>query len=289
MNREQKIAETLVALADTLVDDFDVIDFLQQLTVRCRDLLDVADTAVLLAYPGPHLYSPAPCDPSPALNKIMDLAAREGPALEAYRTATAVTPGNLARAPATWHDFTTQALETGYTYAAAVPLRLRRQTLGSLLLLRTTDSCLPPADIALAQAFADAAAIGLIHARTLERAETVNEQLHTALHSRIVIEQGKGMLAALRHTSLDEAFTTMRRHARHHHLRLTAVARHIVTTRNLPHPPLLSPRPRPRTHQRSSSGRPAPASDRDRPAGRCGPGSGLGLVRPIRACIRSGS
>ncbi|UNO43568.1 ANTAR domain-containing protein [Streptomyces sp. MST-110588] len=239
MSREQKIAETFVELADTLVADFDVIDFLQQMTVRCCDLLAVADTTILLAYPGPSLYSPAPCDPSPALSKVMDLAMREGPALDAYRTATAVTPGNLARAPATWNDFTTQAVEAGYTYASAVPLRLRRQTLGSLLLLRTTDSPLPLADLALAQAFADAATIGLVHARALDHADSVNEQLHTALHSRIVIEQAKGMLAALRTTSLDNAFTTMCRHARHHHLRLTTVAHHIIDTGDLPRP--LSP------------------------------------------------
>lgn len=131
MSREEKITQTFVELADTLVDDFDVIDFLQQLTVRCCDILAVTDTAVLLAYPGPHLYSPAPCDPSPALPKVLDPALREGPGLDAYRTATTVAPGHLARAPAAWHDFTTQAIETGYTYASAVPMRLRRESLGS--------------------------------------------------------------------------------------------------------------------------------------------------------------
>ncbi|WP_306335206.1 GAF and ANTAR domain-containing protein [Streptomyces sp. KL118A] len=242
MSREQKIAETFVELADTLVADFDVIDFLQQLTVRCRDIFAVTDVAVLLAYPGPQLYSPAPCDPSPTLTTVLDLARTEGPALDAYRTASVVSPGNLASAPATWHEFTTQAREAGYTYASAVPLRLRRETIGSLLLLRATDSPLPADDLTMAQAFADAATIGLLHARTLQAADTVNEQLHTALHSRITIEQAKGFLAAHRNTSLDDAFATMRSHARRHRLLLTAVARHIVDTGDLPLPPDASPR-----------------------------------------------
>ncbi|MGW6063158.1 ANTAR domain-containing protein [Streptomyces sp. NPDC055189] len=237
MSRERKIAETFVELADTLVADFDVIDFLQQLTVRCRDIFAVADVAVLLAYPGPQLYSPAPCDPGPALTRVLDLALREGPALDAYRTSRTVSPGNLAHAPEAWLDFTTLAREAGYTYASAVPMRLREETIGSLLLLRATDSPLPADDLALARAFADAATIGLLHAHSLQRTETLNEQLHTALHSRITIEQAKGFLAAYRNIPLDDAFQAMRRHARHHRLLLTDVARHVLTTGDLPAPP----------------------------------------------------
>ncbi|MGW5731461.1 MULTISPECIES: ANTAR domain-containing protein [Streptomyces] len=245
MSRERKIADTFVELADTLVADFDIIDFLQQLTVRCCDIFAITDVAVLLAYPGPQLYSPAPCDPSPSLTKVLDLALREGPALDAYRTSASITPGNLAKAPVAWADFTTMAREAGYTYASAVPLRLREETLGSMLLLRATDSPLPADDLTMAQAFADAATIGLLHARTLQRTETVNEQLHTALHSRIIIEQAKGFLAAHRNISLDDAFHAMRRYARHHHLLLTGVARHIIDTGELPEPPSTSPRRRP--------------------------------------------
>ncbi|MFI7319866.1 ANTAR domain-containing protein [Streptomyces venezuelae] len=245
MSREQKIAETFVELADTLVADFDVIDFLQQLTVRCRDIFAVSDVAVLLGYPGPQLYSPAPCDPSPTLATVLDLALGEGPAFEAYRTASVISPGNLATAPVAWGDFTTQAREAGYTYASAVPMRLREDTLGSMLLLRATDSPLPADDLVMAQAFADAATIGLLHARTLKDTETVNAQLHTALHSRITIEQAKGFLAAHRNVSLDDAFTAMRGHARSHRLLLTTVARHVVDTGDLPLPPAASPRRHP--------------------------------------------
>ncbi|MEU8957642.1 GAF and ANTAR domain-containing protein [Streptomyces sp. NPDC048518] len=230
MSRESKITETFVELADTFVADFDVIDFLQQLTVRCCDILDVTDVAVLLAYPGPQLYSPAPCDPGPSLSKVLDLALCEGPALDAYRTADIVAPGDLAHAPAAWRDFTTTARKAGYSYASAVPLRLREESIGSLLLLRTTDSALPTGDLMLAQAFADAATIGLLHARTLRDTETVNDQLHTALHSRIIIEQAKGFLAAQHNTSLDAAFHAMRSYARSERILLTSVAQHVIDT-----------------------------------------------------------
>lgn len=240
MSRERKIIETFVELADTFVADFDIIDFLQQLTVRCCDILAVTNAAVLLAYPGPQLYSPAPCDPSPELSKVLDLALREGPALDAYRTADTVTPGDLAHAPAAWRDFATIARETGYTYASAVPMRLREESIGSLLLLRAGDSPLPDEDLMLAQAFADAATIGLLHVRTLQATETVNDQLHTALHSRIIIEQAKGFLAAQHNTTLDAAFQAMRGYARSERILLTSVARHVIDTGSIseqPSPP----------------------------------------------------
>ncbi|MFF1693694.1 ANTAR domain-containing protein [Streptomyces sp. NPDC058257] len=237
MSREAKITHTFVELADTMADDFDVIRFVEQLAFRCCDILDIADAAVLLASPESHLYNPAARGTDPARAAVLDMAIREGPAVDAHRTATAVTPRYLGGAPAAWRDFTFQARAAGYTYAGAVPLRLRQETLGSLLLLRTGHAPLPVADPSLAQAFADAAAIGLLHARVLRQADTLNEQLRTALHSRILIEQAKGFLAARRGISPAEAFETLRRHARHHRVRLATVAQEVIAVRDLPHAP----------------------------------------------------
>ncbi|MEU6394338.1 GAF and ANTAR domain-containing protein [Streptomyces sp. NPDC046939] len=245
MNREEKIIRTFVELADTLIGDFDVIDLLQQLTAHCCDILDVTDVAVLLAYPGSDLYSPVPCDPSPALVSVLDRALTCGPAKDAHTTAAAVHPGRLATAPASWQPFATAARDAGYCYASAVPLRLRDESLGSLLLLRTTTDPLPSADLDLAQAFADATTISLLHARTVEHAVAVNEQLHTALHSRITIEQAKGAFAVHQETSGGDAFATMRAHARRYRLKITEVARHVLTHGDLPAPPPAPRQPRP--------------------------------------------
>ncbi|MEU6965458.1 ANTAR domain-containing protein [Streptomyces chrestomyceticus] len=99
----------------------------------------------------------------------------------------------------------------------------------------------------MARAFADTATIGLLNARTLQQAETLNQHLHTALHSRITIEQAKGHLVGQHHLFLDDAFEMMRRHARRHHLLLTTVTEHITTTAtlltpsNAPAPPTARP------------------------------------------------
>ncbi|MFI7386384.1 ANTAR domain-containing protein [Streptomyces sp. NPDC049813] len=228
MSREQHIARTFVELADTLVEEFDVIDFLQQMTVRCRELLDVTDAAVFLAHPGPHLHSPAPCDPTPALQQLLEAACVQGPAVESHRTARTVTAPDASEAADRWPEFAARHRAAGYTLAIALPMRLRRENVGSLLLLSTGSRPLRADDLALAQALADATTIGLLQARVIREQHTVNEQLHTALQTRIVIEQAKGVLAVRSDITLNEAFNLMRRRARHHRLLLNEVARDVI-------------------------------------------------------------
>ncbi|MGW2865225.1 ANTAR domain-containing protein [Streptomyces sp. NPDC001205] len=233
MSREQHIARTFVELADTLVEDFDVVDFLQQMTVRCQELLDVTDAAVFLAHPPPHLHSPAPCDPGPALKRLLDSACRQGPALDAHRNrrpASTHGPVGADEDAMRWPEFTPQLHDAGYTGAAAVPMRLREDSLGSLLLLHTGDRPLNADDLALAQALAGAATVGLLQARTIRQEHAVNRQLHTALQNRIVIEQAKGLVAARQNITLSRAFDAMRSHARSHRILLREVAQSVIDT-----------------------------------------------------------
>ncbi|MFF0740350.1 ANTAR domain-containing protein [Streptomyces sp. NPDC004111] len=230
MTREQLIARTFVELADTLVEDFDVVDFLHQLTVRCEELLDVSDAAVFLAHPGLDLHSPAPCDAGPNLQRLLDAACEQGPALDAHHSAqTITTDTDTDTGPAArWPEFTAQLHRAGYAQATALPMRLRDDTLGSLLLLRTDTPALNAEDLSLAQALADAATIGLIQARAIREQHVVNTQLHTALQSRILIEQAKGILAVRARTTLNQAFEAMRHHARRNQLLLSHVAREVI-------------------------------------------------------------
>ncbi|MFJ6696541.1 ANTAR domain-containing protein [Streptomyces sp. NPDC091272] len=240
--RELSLADTFVELADTLVDEFDVIDFLQQLCVRCRQLVDVAVAAVLLAPPGEPLRPVAPCDPGDDLAELLDLSAEQGPALDCHLGSAPPAGGDLARVDLAgaaydrWPVFLPRARQGGYTWASALPLRLRGERLGSLLLLRTGTEPLSSTDVRIGQALADAATIGLVHEQTLRAHRATGIQLRTALHSRILIEQAKGVLAARLAVGVDEAFAVLRAHARSHGRRLTEVAREVIEDGLVPEP-----------------------------------------------------
>ncbi|MBQ0850371.1 GAF and ANTAR domain-containing protein [Streptomyces sp. BH-SS-21] len=236
MSREQHIARTFVYLADTLVEDFDVADFLQQMTVRCTELLDVAGAAVFLEPSDSGLHAVAPHDRGPRLLEVLHGACGQGPTRDACRTGRTVTTEDLDAAAARWPQFLRQLHAADCTGATAVPLRLRDDTVGSLLLLHTAGRRLNDGELDLAQALARAATIGLLHARTHHQSRTVTEQLRGALDSRVVVEQAKGLLSARHGISLDDAFALLRHYARSRRLLLSSVARDVIEHQPVPGP-----------------------------------------------------
>ncbi|MFD3836068.1 GAF domain-containing protein [Streptomyces sp. NPDC058642] len=231
MARERRLAEIFVEVADSLVEDFDVIDLLQRLSTRCVELLDVSAAGILLADAHGELQIIAASDEHTRLLELFALQHDQGPCIECYRTGTSRTNIDLTR-PETitgWPSFTARARETGYVATHAIPLRLRHRVVGALGLFQTTTHHLGDDDIALAQALADVATIAILQQRTLERSHVENSQLQNALTSRILIEQVKGVLAERWETSVDDAFAAFRAYARAHHLRLSDLATQIIS------------------------------------------------------------
>ncbi|MCX5200986.1 GAF and ANTAR domain-containing protein [Streptomyces sp. NBC_00237] len=229
--REQKIAAAFVELADTLVDDFDVIDFLQRLATRCVELLGGSAAGLMLATPHGDLQTAASSDERAWLLELLEIQHQEGPCLDCYHSRTPVLPVALdsADAVARWPVFTPRAREYGFRSTYAIPLRLRETVIGALNLF--VDTPLPelgPGDVQLAQALADAATIGILQQRTIRQGELVAGQLQTALTSRVRLEQAKGMLAERWAVSVDTSFDMLRGYARRNQRRLTDVALAVV-------------------------------------------------------------
>ncbi|MBV1936903.1 GAF and ANTAR domain-containing protein [Streptomyces sp. BV286] len=230
MAREQRLAEIFVEVADSLVEDFDVIDLLQRLSTRCVELLDVSAAGILLVDAYGELQIIAASDEHTHLLELFALQHDQGPCVECYHSGAARTNIDLTHqeAAANWPRFAARARETGYVTTHALPLRLRNRVVGALNLFQTTPHHLGDADIALAQALADVATIAILQQRTLEQSHVENSQLATALTSRILVEQVKGVLAERWNSSVDEAFAVFRAYARAHRLRLVDLAARII-------------------------------------------------------------
>jgi GAF domain-containing protein len=229
--REQALADTFVALADTLVDDYDVLELLDQLVKACVHLLGVTAAGLLLDDQKGNLALVASSSEETRLLELFVLQSNEGPCLDCVRTGVAVTSGNLDDEAARWPLFVPAAHLAGFRSVTAMPLRLRDQTIGGLNLFMDMPQLIPDADRKLAQALADVATIGILQQRSLHRSHVLSEQLQNALTSRIAIEQAKGVLAERTGISMDAAFNALRRHARDHNLKLTAVANDVVNAR----------------------------------------------------------
>jgi len=225
---DRRITQTLVELADTLVLGFDGIEFLHTLTERCVQLLDVDAAGILLIDQRGTLNLVAASTEQTRLLELFQLQNQEGPCLDCYHSGQGVACADLTAAPQRWPQFATAAREQGFAAVQAVPMRLREQTLGALNLFRSSPDAIPTDATAIAQSFANVATISLLQVRALRHSEMVTEQLQSALNSRLLIEQAKGILAERRHISLIQAFTLMRTYARNHNRLLSQVAQAII-------------------------------------------------------------
>jgi GAF domain-containing protein len=223
----QLLSETFVELTDTLVADFDVLDFLHVLTGRSAELLDVAAAGLLLADPRGELRVVAASSEAARLLELFQLQSDQGPCLDCFRSGQPVTAADLS-SDQRWPRFAAAAAQAGFAAVQALPMRLREQVIGALNLFRATPGDFDPADIRVGQALADVATIGLLHERGMRHSDTLNEQLQAALNSRVVIEQAKGKLAERLGTDMNQAFTILRDHSRNTNQRLSDLARAFV-------------------------------------------------------------
>jgi GAF domain-containing protein len=226
----ERLARVFVEVADTLVDEFDLIDFLHMLADRTADLVGATAVGLLLADQHGRLEFLAASDENTRLLELFQVQNHEGPCLDAFRTATPVINADLTEAGGRWPIFAPRAIAAGFRSVHAFPLRLRSEVIGALNVFGgERGSTLDDVDVPIVQALSDVAAIGLLQERAIRRGEILTEQLQSALNSRVVIEQAKGAIAQAHRVSVDDAFKLMRDYARRTNRRLSAVAHDIVT------------------------------------------------------------
>jgi GAF domain-containing protein len=228
LTRERQLVQTFVALADTLVDRFDVVEFLHMLTERTVELGLASESGILLRDSDGQLHVMAASQERTRLLELFQLQSREGPCLDACRTQRVVSVADLDDQHERWPSFTPKALAVGFQSVDAIPMALRGMNLGALNLFHTRVGVATSEDQVVARALADVATIGLVQQRTVRESQAAAEQLQQALHSRIAIEQAKGMLAERAETGVNEAFTLLRHHARNNNLRLSDLAQAYV-------------------------------------------------------------
>jgi GAF domain-containing protein len=228
MSREEKLARTLVELADTLVADFDVVELLTLLTDRCVEVLNVGAAGLMLVAPEGDLRVMASSNETMRVLELFEIQAQEGPCLDCFRTGQPVVNQDLTTVNGRWPRFAAEALTAGFHSVHALPMRLRGVVIGALNLFCVEPGEMQRSDLDAAQAMADVATIAILQHRAALEAQMLNEQLNYALNSRIVIEQAKGMVAERENLNMEHAFAMLRNHARNHNLRLVDVARDII-------------------------------------------------------------
>ena len=229
--REGQVLDAVVSLVDSLLDDFDVVELLTQLTERCAQLLDVASTGLLLADPRQQLNLMAATSDRTHDLELFQLQSAEGPCLDCYATGAPVSVADLAAEAERWPRFVEAATLAGFSSVHAVPMRAAGMVLGALGLFGTTVGELNREDLVVAQTLAHIATVAIVqeHAPT---PDVVLPRLRGALTNQIVVEQAKGFVRVAMGVSITEAFTLLRAYAHTHTVHLSELARTLISDPN---------------------------------------------------------
>lgn len=226
--RAERVSAAFVKIADTLVDDYDVLDLLHALVEESIGILNATAAGLLLVDQYGELQVLASTSEESQLVEVLQREAGAGPCVEAFQTGKVVTVDNIADLGDRWPDFKQAALSRGFHSVHAIPMRIRGRTIGALNLFSVNAGALSSEDAAIGQALADVATISILQERAVREAGVINDQLQRALTSRILIEQAKGVVAQLSNVDMHESFTRIRNHARRNHLTLHDTATQIV-------------------------------------------------------------
>lgn len=222
------LVRTLVKLADSLVDDFDIVELLSLLSDRCVEVLGVSAAGVMLVAPEGDLRVVASSSEAMRVLELFELQSDEGPCLDCFAGGEAVLNQDLTTVDGRWPRFAPFAVEAGFRTAHALPMRLRGTLIGALNLFSRSEGVLSEDSVVAGQALAAVATIAILQQRVVSEARLLNDQLNTALTNRVVIEQAKGVLAERNGMSMPAAFEAMRKYARDNNLLLARVAGHVV-------------------------------------------------------------
>jgi GAF domain-containing protein len=223
-----RLMDAFVEMADTLVDDFDLVDFLHHMTDHTAAISGSSSVGLLLGDEHGRLNFMAATSTGAEHLELYQLQTREGPCVDSVRSGQPVVVTDLHQATHRWPSFAPMAVAAGFGSVHAFPMRLRDRVVGALNVFGAEVAPLDETDALVIQALADVATISLLQERALAAASTLTQQLQGALSSRILIEQAKGVIAASNDVTLRQAFESLRKYARSHHVLLSDLAARVV-------------------------------------------------------------
>lgn len=226
--REEWLATTFVELADTLVAEFDVVEFLTMLVTRCTTFLDGPEVGLAVANKSGKLRVLASSTERMNVLELVEVQNDEGPCRDSFHTGQQLINLRVDRVESQWPSFVPMARTAGFLMFHAFPMRLRGHVIGAINIFDANLREMTPHEAAMVQAFADVATIGILQERSASDSAELTGQLNKALVTRVIIEQAKGVVAERLRTTMDEAFTLLRSYARARNRRLTDVARGIT-------------------------------------------------------------
>lgn len=200
-------AQTLARLVDGIVQPFDLLGYLDELSAVSSTVLGLDGAGIVLSTPRRALRAVAASAERRSLLELFELQESGGPCTECCALSRTVEEPDLRTAGLDrWPAFAAAASLQGFSSTVAFPLRVQRECIGALNLFGRQPGPLSDDDRTVGQAMADLAALALLHERFRRERHLVAEQMQAALNNRVLLEQAKGVVAEQLGVDIDAAF-----------------------------------------------------------------------------------
>lgn len=225
---EQTLVLPISRFAQTLGTRPEVTEVLYQLVEHMIEMLGVAGAGVSLVDGSGPLRRATSVNEVTGRLEAVEEQFQEGPCVDAFRLRALVAVSDLDDVADRWPRWSVHARERGVQAALGVPLGVVGKALGAINVYATTPRDWTVAETRAVQALADMAASYVATLTELDESRRTADQLQQALHSRVLIEQAKGVLASELQISVDQAYVVLRNQARRHSASLRSVAQAVV-------------------------------------------------------------
>src|SRR3954453_16788870 len=224
------LLDSLERFAVALTSGYGIGDVLHNLSEEMVEVLNLTGAGVTLVHDGQQRFVTAGVEAIANLERVQETW-QKGPCIDAVASAGPVVVPDLGAQDASerWPDYTIAAKTAGMQAVAGIPMLADETAIGAVNLYDSQPRTWSAEDLRVATIFASIATSYLIHASVARQQRRTAEQLQQALNTRVIIEQAKGVLAAKRDTTVDDAFQTLRKYARDHNARIHDVSRGVVT------------------------------------------------------------
>ncbi|MBR7829287.1 GAF and ANTAR domain-containing protein [Actinospica sp. MGRD01-02] len=229
MGRDRQLSAAFVGLADTLGEDFDVVDLLERLAARCVAFSSAGAVGIVLSDGRGPLRNIAASQERAAFMELLQLQTGDGPCVECFRTGSMVRVPRVAAEIERWPQLVPALIEAGFPAVVALPLRLRESVIGAVNLFYPQEDPDVADDLPVAQAFSDVAALAMLNSPSRRTGpEDILARLQVTITNKVAVEQAKGFLAESGGISVEAAGTTLRDYAHAHGVRATDLARAVI-------------------------------------------------------------
>ncbi|MBC2591680.1 GAF and ANTAR domain-containing protein [Rhodococcus aetherivorans] len=225
--RHQEFVAALSKFAQRLLTPYEVDAALDAVVRKVTTVLELSGAGVTLHVDGRPRFVTAAGEQIEAMERCQERFAA-GPCAHAFAHGETIAVSDVRRRDDLWPEFAAEARRREIAAVAGVPMQLGEVKIGALDLYCREPREWADDELAAAQVFADMATGYIVNSDKLRQQEQLSAQLQTALDTRIVVEQAKGITAQARGVTPAAAFELIRAYARRHQAPVRAVAQAIV-------------------------------------------------------------